>query len=182
MPPPSTDRHREFLRCFTANEAAIRAYVRRLVPLRSDADDVMQEVAVVLWEKFDEFREGGRFSGLGVGSRPVRSAGLAARQGPRPAGAGTGRRGTAGGRDAAGRAASVPPARGPGIVPARTRRAAAQVALGRLCSRVLACRRSRRKVAARWPGSTSGCTACGDCCSIAPSVNSLRRSHDDHPA
>ncbi len=67
MPPPSTDRHREFLRCFTANEAAIRAYVRRLVPLRSDADDVMQEVAVVLWEKFDEFREGGDFRAWAFG-------------------------------------------------------------------------------------------------------------------
>ena len=67
MPPPSTDRHREFLRCFTANEAAIRAYVRRLVPLRSDADDVMQEVAVVLWEKFDEFRVGGDFRAWALG-------------------------------------------------------------------------------------------------------------------
>jgi hypothetical protein len=48
MSPREIDRHREFLRCFTAQEAAIRAYVRRLVPLRADADDVMQEVAVVV--------------------------------------------------------------------------------------------------------------------------------------
>ena len=48
-------RHAEFLRLFTAHEPAIRAHVRRLVPLRSDADDVMQEIAVVLWRKFAEF-------------------------------------------------------------------------------------------------------------------------------
>jgi RNA polymerase sigma-70 factor (ECF subfamily) len=61
MPPKEIDRHRQFLRCFTSREPAIRAYVRRLVPLRADADDVMQDVALVLWEKFGEFREGGDF-------------------------------------------------------------------------------------------------------------------------
>ena len=38
----NTQIHEQFLRLFTANEAAIRAYVRRLVPLRDDAADVMQ--------------------------------------------------------------------------------------------------------------------------------------------
>lgn len=46
------DLNRRFLRLFTAHEQAVRAYVRRLVPQRSDAEDVMQEVSVVLWEKF----------------------------------------------------------------------------------------------------------------------------------
>lgn len=44
--------HEQFLRLFTANEAAIRAYVRRLVPTRHDAADVMQELSLVLWRKF----------------------------------------------------------------------------------------------------------------------------------
>ena len=43
-----------FLRLFTANDAAIRAFVRSLVPTRQDAEDVMQEIAVVLWRKFSE--------------------------------------------------------------------------------------------------------------------------------
>lgn len=59
--------HREFLRCFTAHEAAIRAFVRRLVPSRADADDVMQEVAVVLWEKFAQFRTDGSFRAWAFG-------------------------------------------------------------------------------------------------------------------
>ncbi|MEX2186490.1 MAG: sigma-70 family RNA polymerase sigma factor [Pirellulales bacterium] len=60
-------RHAEFLRAFTAHEPAVRAYARRLVPMRTDADDVMQEVAVVLWDKFDEFREGGDFKAWACG-------------------------------------------------------------------------------------------------------------------
>lgn len=48
------DFHELFLRLFTANEAAIRAYVRRLVPTREDAADVMQGIALVLWRKFGE--------------------------------------------------------------------------------------------------------------------------------
>lgn len=61
------DRHAEFLRAFTTHEPAVRAFARRLVPRRADADDVMQEVAVVLWEKFSEFREGGDFKAWACG-------------------------------------------------------------------------------------------------------------------
>ena len=61
------DQHRHFLRSFTANEPSVRAYVRRLVPTRTDADDVMQDIAVVLWEKFGEFREGGNFRSWAFG-------------------------------------------------------------------------------------------------------------------
>jgi RNA polymerase sigma-70 factor (ECF subfamily) len=61
MSPSENQRHNRFLRSFTANEQTIRAYVRRMVPTRGDADDVMQETSVVLWEKFDTFREDGDF-------------------------------------------------------------------------------------------------------------------------
>ena len=61
MTPDETQHHQRFLRAFTAHEPAIRAFVRRLVPSRADADDVMQEVAIVLWEKFADFREGAEF-------------------------------------------------------------------------------------------------------------------------
>lgn len=67
MLPGETERHTRFLRVFTAHEMAIRAYVRRLVPSRADADDVMQEVAVVLWEKFATFRENGDFRAWAFG-------------------------------------------------------------------------------------------------------------------
>jgi RNA polymerase sigma-70 factor (ECF subfamily) len=67
MSPAETERHHFFLRRFTAHEPAIRAHVRRLVPTRADADDVMQEVSVVLWEKFATFREDADFRAWAFG-------------------------------------------------------------------------------------------------------------------
>ncbi len=54
MNPENPHIHEQFLTLFTANEPAIRAYVRRLVPTRNDAADVMQGVSLVLWKKFRE--------------------------------------------------------------------------------------------------------------------------------
>lgn len=67
MSPAETERHHRFLRSFTAHEPAIRAHVRRLVPTRADADDVMQEISVVLWDKFDTFRDGADFKAWAFG-------------------------------------------------------------------------------------------------------------------
>lgn len=50
-----------FLKLYTANELAIRSYVRTLVPSRDDVEEVMQEVAVVLWKKFAEYSSGEDF-------------------------------------------------------------------------------------------------------------------------
>lgn len=55
MSPHETARHDRFLRLFTANEAAVRAYVRSLVPTRDDAREIMQEAAIVLWRKFGDY-------------------------------------------------------------------------------------------------------------------------------
>ncbi len=54
-------RHHLFLRLFTSSEPALRGYVRALLPTLTDADDVMQEVAVVLWSKFAEYETDGDF-------------------------------------------------------------------------------------------------------------------------
>ena len=67
MSPAETERHHRFLRTFTGSEPAIRAFVRRLLPTRADADDVMQEVSVVLWEKFAQFRDGADFRAWAFG-------------------------------------------------------------------------------------------------------------------
>lgn len=53
--------HELFLTHFAANEPAIRAFVRRLVPTRQDAADVMQNVTLVLWRKFKELDKPGDF-------------------------------------------------------------------------------------------------------------------------
>jgi RNA polymerase sigma-70 factor (ECF subfamily) len=59
--------HDAFLRHYVAHEPAIRIFVRMLVPSQSDADDVMQEVAIVLWRKFAEYDERRDFRGWAFG-------------------------------------------------------------------------------------------------------------------
>lgn len=61
MDPETPQIHEQFLTLFTSNEPAIRAYVRRLVPTRHDAGDVMQGVSLVLWKKFRELDQPGDF-------------------------------------------------------------------------------------------------------------------------
>ncbi|MFZ4767218.1 MAG: sigma-70 family RNA polymerase sigma factor [Roseimicrobium sp.] len=54
MPPPSEhERHAQFLRHYAESEVALHTFVRSLVPTRQMASEVMQDVILVLWEKFD---------------------------------------------------------------------------------------------------------------------------------
>jgi RNA polymerase sigma-70 factor (ECF subfamily) len=55
MPDPDTQHHEQFLRLFAEHEPAMRTLVRAMVPSLADASEIMQEAAVVLWQKFDEF-------------------------------------------------------------------------------------------------------------------------------
>jgi RNA polymerase sigma-70 factor, ECF subfamily len=47
------ERHDRFMRLYVENEESLRGFVRSLVPSREAAREVMQEVAAVLWRKFD---------------------------------------------------------------------------------------------------------------------------------
>jgi|SRR5262245_32792153 len=47
-------RGRMFLRLFLQNERRLYAYVLTLLPNRADAEDVLQEASLVMWDKFDE--------------------------------------------------------------------------------------------------------------------------------
>lgn len=51
--PSEHERHAQFLRHYAASEAALHTFVRSLVPTRQMASEVMQDVILVLWEKFD---------------------------------------------------------------------------------------------------------------------------------
>jgi len=55
MSAPPDLKQQQFLRLFMASEPAVRGFVRSLVPTLNDTNDVMQEVAIVLWEKFAEY-------------------------------------------------------------------------------------------------------------------------------
>lgn len=57
MTPHNDDRHSQFLRLYVAHEEALLGFVRTLLPSREDAREVMQEVAVVLWQRFEELND-----------------------------------------------------------------------------------------------------------------------------
>ena len=52
-PPSEHERHAQFLRNYAESEVALHTFVRSLVPTRQMASEVMQDVILVLWEKFD---------------------------------------------------------------------------------------------------------------------------------
>lgn len=53
---------REFVELLMASQRRLYAFIRAQVFSRDDADDVMQQTSVVLWEKFDSFRPDADFT------------------------------------------------------------------------------------------------------------------------
>jgi RNA polymerase sigma-70 factor (ECF subfamily) len=47
------DKSRLFLRLFLQNERRLYAYILTLLPNRADADDMLQEASLAMWDKFD---------------------------------------------------------------------------------------------------------------------------------
>jgi len=60
MNEPSRDhQYNQFVRLFVRHERAVRGFVRSLLPSWADVDDVMQEVSLACWRKFDSFEQTG---------------------------------------------------------------------------------------------------------------------------
>lgn len=60
MPPPLDPQHDQFLRLYAEQEQALHGYVRSMLPDRHETSEVMQEVIVTLWQKFEgavDFRQ-----------------------------------------------------------------------------------------------------------------------------
>jgi RNA polymerase sigma-70 factor (ECF subfamily) len=53
MPQPLDPRYDQFLRLYAEQEQALHGYVRSMLPDRHETSEVMQEVIVTLWQKFD---------------------------------------------------------------------------------------------------------------------------------
>jgi RNA polymerase sigma-70 factor, ECF subfamily len=51
--PIDPSKHDRFLRLIAEHQAALHTFVRSLLPNRAEASEVMQDVNVVLWQKFD---------------------------------------------------------------------------------------------------------------------------------
>ncbi|MEO0477785.1 MAG: sigma-70 family RNA polymerase sigma factor [Planctomycetota bacterium] len=56
---------RLFLPLWTQHQRRIFAYIYTLIPNRSDAEDLLQETSITLWEKFEEFEQGTDFVAWG---------------------------------------------------------------------------------------------------------------------
>lgn len=57
-----TPDHDDFLRHFVSAEPKLNAYVRAQVMHREDAEDILQEVSIVLWRKYSQFTPGTSFT------------------------------------------------------------------------------------------------------------------------
>jgi RNA polymerase sigma-70 factor, ECF subfamily len=55
-------RYREFVRLIAEHERQLAGYVHALVPVWQDAEDVLQETKLRLWEQFDSFQSGTSFA------------------------------------------------------------------------------------------------------------------------
>jgi RNA polymerase sigma-70 factor (ECF subfamily) len=59
-------RYREFVRLLAEHERRLTAYVHALIPLWQDAEDVLQDTKLRLWEQFDSFRPGSDFAAWAI--------------------------------------------------------------------------------------------------------------------
>ena len=59
--------HRSFLRQFLPNEGLLRAYLRAATRDPNEAEDLLQEVSAVLWDKFDSYDETRPFRAWALG-------------------------------------------------------------------------------------------------------------------
>lgn len=50
--PTDSQQHDQFLRLYAEHEAALHMFVRAMLPNREEASEVLQDVIVVLWQKF----------------------------------------------------------------------------------------------------------------------------------
>src|SRR5207302_10491456 len=64
-PARGSAKSRLFLRLFLQNERRLYAYILTLLPHRADADDILQEASLVMWDKFDETNPPSDFTAWG---------------------------------------------------------------------------------------------------------------------
>lgn len=60
-PPGQPLNHGIFLRLFTASQPYLFAYIYTLLPDWNDAEEVLQETSLTLWESFEKFEQGTNF-------------------------------------------------------------------------------------------------------------------------
>jgi len=55
-----------FFRCMSQNQKQIHAYILMMVHDYHNAEDLMQETAIILWQKFDDYKPDTSFAAWGI--------------------------------------------------------------------------------------------------------------------
>jgi RNA polymerase sigma-70 factor (ECF subfamily) len=55
QPDPEDARYESFVQIFAHYEPDLRRFIRSLLPTWTDADEVLQQTAIVIWRKFDQY-------------------------------------------------------------------------------------------------------------------------------
>lgn len=66
MPIESGENTEQFMHLVLANQREILVFILYLVPIKMDADDILQDTLTEMWKKFDQFRPGSDFVAWGV--------------------------------------------------------------------------------------------------------------------
>ena len=61
-----SSRFGHFIRCMSQNQKQIHAYILMMVHDYHNAEDLMQETAIILWQKFDDCVPGTSFAAWGI--------------------------------------------------------------------------------------------------------------------
>ncbi len=55
MSESENDNYERFVQRFAQHEADLRRFIRSMLPTREDTDELVQQTAIVLWRKFDQY-------------------------------------------------------------------------------------------------------------------------------
>lgn len=58
--------HAEYIRLLIDNQSRIMTYILMMVPCLPDAEDIFQETAALMWEKYDQYEPGSDFASWAV--------------------------------------------------------------------------------------------------------------------
>ena len=60
------DKKKRFFGLYNQTQIRLSSYLLAIVHNKTDAEDIMQETAIVLWDKFDEYRPGTNFGAWAI--------------------------------------------------------------------------------------------------------------------
>jgi len=58
---PDSERTAQFLQLYSVNQPRLFSYILAMIPAWQDAEEVLQEASIVLWQSFDQFEPGTNF-------------------------------------------------------------------------------------------------------------------------